>query len=324
LHWAGDTRAVAGHAVDWSNRVDVDVERLKAYRRGDPWLSAGLLKMGDSIYLPKWETDQATPILLHVQSIADLELFGVFTGNYGALVMDQGSWETRYEMSAGSLRRGELAAAASAAPVAPGIASGSGSGAGQSGATGAGSPSAASAAARLNRTPSLGSGGDVTFAPPSSWSDVFSVDRRDAHLELMYSENLLGTWTLADGVYAAAFATSLDYNPAIKQVQDLARQKFIVYCKDAESCTGSEQPTAITVGGAPAVRYDTRSRVHVTARSSSDGSDAVSQREWISRQVFVIYGNWGYEFRLFTEDPPKFAVWTADFDKVIDNVRFTY
>src|SRR5689334_7250977 len=58
LHWAGDTRALARRAVDWTNRIDVDVERLKAYRRGDPWLSAGLLKMGDSIYLPKWETDQ--------------------------------------------------------------------------------------------------------------------------------------------------------------------------------------------------------------------------------------------------------------------------
>ena len=30
-----------------------------------------------------------------------------------------------------------------------------------------------------------------------------------------------------------------------------------------------------------------------------------------------VYGNWGYEFRFFTEDPGKFSDWVRDFDKLI-------
>jgi hypothetical protein len=29
LHWSGDTRALAGHAVDWGNRREVTVDELK-------------------------------------------------------------------------------------------------------------------------------------------------------------------------------------------------------------------------------------------------------------------------------------------------------
>jgi hypothetical protein len=77
LHWAGDTRALAEHPVDWSDQRTLGVTDLSALGRGDPWLSSGLPKDGDPIYLSKWETDQATPRLLHIQSIADLELFGI-------------------------------------------------------------------------------------------------------------------------------------------------------------------------------------------------------------------------------------------------------
>ena len=44
-------------------------------QRGDPWLSSGLPKIGEPIYLSKWEDSDPAPTLLHIQSIADVELF---------------------------------------------------------------------------------------------------------------------------------------------------------------------------------------------------------------------------------------------------------
>ena len=74
LHWGGDTRALAGKAINWADRRQVSLAQLQTFRIGDPWLSAGLLKMGDPIYLVKWETSEASPTLLHIQSIRDVEL----------------------------------------------------------------------------------------------------------------------------------------------------------------------------------------------------------------------------------------------------------
>ena len=47
LHWAGDTRALAGKHIRWDSRIEVSLAQLQALNRGDPWLSAGLLKDGD-------------------------------------------------------------------------------------------------------------------------------------------------------------------------------------------------------------------------------------------------------------------------------------
>lgn len=121
LHWAGDTRALAGHYVNWSDRTEVTYSDLRSNAAvGDPWLSAGLLKDGDAIYLVKWESSANQPTLLHIQSIADVEVFGINGGNYGALVRDRGAWERQYGISAGGLQRGELPSAipATATPVA--------------------------------------------------------------------------------------------------------------------------------------------------------------------------------------------------------------
>ena len=63
LHWGGDTRALAGRHINWNNRVEVSLEQLRTLPGGDPWLSAGLLKDGDPIYLVKWETEWAEPRL---------------------------------------------------------------------------------------------------------------------------------------------------------------------------------------------------------------------------------------------------------------------
>lgn len=117
LHWGGDTRALADKAINWADRREVSLAQLQGFRIGDPWLSAGLLKMGDPIYLVKWETDQTSPTLLHIQSIRDVELFGINATNYGAFVLDQATWEARFRMTAPSLARGTLASAVPATPT---------------------------------------------------------------------------------------------------------------------------------------------------------------------------------------------------------------
>ena len=119
LHWGGDTRALAGKHVNWNDRTEVTLAQLRGLPVGDPWLSAGLLKDGDPIYLVKWESDWARPRLLHIQSIADVELFGIDGSNYGRFVLDRATWEARYGMSAASLQRSALPAAVTTAIATP-------------------------------------------------------------------------------------------------------------------------------------------------------------------------------------------------------------
>ena len=116
LHWAGDTRALAGKHVRWDNRIEVTLGQLQGLHRGDPWLSAGLLKDGDPIYLVKWETEWPQPRLLHIQSIADVELFVINGSNYGNFVLDVATWEQRYGLSVASLPRATLPAATTPPP----------------------------------------------------------------------------------------------------------------------------------------------------------------------------------------------------------------
>ena len=111
LHWAGDTWALVGRHVVWSDRTEVTLAQLRQLYRGDPWLSAGLLKDGDAIYLVKWETDWVQPQLFHIQSIADVELFGINGSNYGYFVWDRAAWEQAWGISAGGLQRFTLSAA---------------------------------------------------------------------------------------------------------------------------------------------------------------------------------------------------------------------
>ena len=116
LHWGGDTRALSGKHVNWNDRRDVSLAELQTYPIGDPWLSAGLLKDGDPIYQVKWETDWPQPQLLHIQSIKDVELFGINGSNYGNYVIDRAAWEQRYGIEASTLERHPLASA-----VPPGV-----------------------------------------------------------------------------------------------------------------------------------------------------------------------------------------------------------
>ena len=111
LHWVGDTRALAGRSVLWNHLTDLSYmsfRRLRLLRYGDPWLSAGLLKDGDPIYLVKWETDWPQPELHHIQSIEDVELFGINADNYGRFVLDRANWEAKYGFDVDSLERKPL------------------------------------------------------------------------------------------------------------------------------------------------------------------------------------------------------------------------
>jgi hypothetical protein len=117
LHWAGDTRALNGRTINWAQQCTVDEAGLRRLPIGDPWLSAGLLKQGDDIYLVKWEQSEASPSLLHIQSITDVELFGINGNNYGRMVFDTPAWQTRYSMRADILSRGELPPAISRRPA---------------------------------------------------------------------------------------------------------------------------------------------------------------------------------------------------------------
>ena len=108
LHWVGDTRALAGRQVNWEQRTEVTLSELQDLRRGDPWLSAGLLKEGALLYLVHWPSEAAAPRLLHIQSVADLELFGVSWRNYGALVYEPAAWEQEFGLAVASLDRAAL------------------------------------------------------------------------------------------------------------------------------------------------------------------------------------------------------------------------
>lgn len=109
LHWAGDTRALTDRSINWSDRREIGLAELQTYPVGDPWLSTGLLKDGDPIYLVKWESEWTQPRLLHIQSIADVELFGINGSNYGDFVLEKRAWEQRFGIAANSLPRGVLA-----------------------------------------------------------------------------------------------------------------------------------------------------------------------------------------------------------------------
>lgn len=113
LHWGGDTRGLAGRPIDWNNRCSLELGPLRAARRGDPWLSAGLPKIGEPIYQAKWEDTEAAPTLLHILSIADVELFGITEANYGNFILDRSVWEQRYGFQVGDLKVGPLASAES-------------------------------------------------------------------------------------------------------------------------------------------------------------------------------------------------------------------
>ncbi|HEU5318116.1 MAG TPA: hypothetical protein VFX49_18530, partial [Chloroflexota bacterium] len=103
---------LAGHEINWGAQREISLADLVSRPIGDPWLSAGLVKIGDPIYLVKWETGQAVPILLHIQSITDVQVFGINANNYGTFVIEAPQWEQTYGISLSTLIRATLPRAA--------------------------------------------------------------------------------------------------------------------------------------------------------------------------------------------------------------------
>jgi len=95
-HVASDPAALAGKPVDWSDVQEASVTGLQSLPQGAPYLTADLVKIGDSIYVPQFAMDGTAPTLLRVNSPADLALFGITDSNYGQLVLDPATWQQRY------------------------------------------------------------------------------------------------------------------------------------------------------------------------------------------------------------------------------------
>ncbi len=114
LHWVGDTRALSKHPVFWDQQKTWPYwvfRRWGSVWVGDPYLTAGLLKDGDPIYLVKWEQNWTEPRLYHIQSIEDVELFGINARNYGNFILEKAAWEAKYGFDADTLQRSPLWAA---------------------------------------------------------------------------------------------------------------------------------------------------------------------------------------------------------------------
>jgi hypothetical protein len=171
LHWGGDTRALHDRPIHWNDWLQLTEAEIRAAPRGDPWLTAGLLKDGDPIYLVKWETEATVPYLLRIQCIPDVELFGIDESNYGLFVIEKSQWEQRFGLAAAGLVHAELSSATSCrAGTPPGGMGAPGSG---GGGAGSGGDSGGSAAAGDGSGGSTGgtvnTGGDpgTTPEPPA-------------------------------------------------------------------------------------------------------------------------------------------------------------
>lgn len=105
---AGDPQALSRVTVNWSDREEATLAALEAQPRGAPLLTANLVKIGETVYLPEFDVNGGAPTLLHIQSVDDLALLGVNAGNYGQLVLDRQTWEQRYGFNADTLQRGDF------------------------------------------------------------------------------------------------------------------------------------------------------------------------------------------------------------------------
>jgi hypothetical protein len=108
VHLAGDAAALAGKPVAWDTARQATLADLRALPRGEPWLSADLVQVGDALYLPQFAAPGRAPTLLHVQSPQDLALLGVDGDDYARLVLDPATWQQRYGFDPARLAQDEL------------------------------------------------------------------------------------------------------------------------------------------------------------------------------------------------------------------------
>lgn len=91
-HFVADTQAVAGKDVHWGEAFPVTLAQLQTMPRGEPWVAAPFVRIGEAIYVPQF-ADGRVLRLLHVQSPSDLMMLGITEGNYGQFVLDAATWE---------------------------------------------------------------------------------------------------------------------------------------------------------------------------------------------------------------------------------------
>ena len=371
LHFASDTRALAGRSVDWSFRLQVSVAQLRGLPQGDPWLSTAMVASGDTIFQPRWDTLAATPTLYRLQAASDLPLYGISAENYTTYVLPAAEWEQRYGFRISALPQQPaaplvdappapaatptpappaaptatpaVAATTSPAPVAP-TATRASAATTPTGLT----PVPTTPPGTLTRAPVLGPTGDVNFSLPAGhdWRDASDAVAPLSQLSptgMLQGERILGIWrrTYDDGpyVYLQFDAVDLNFHPEVKTVTDLATLKMGFLRRDSEtSQVGSLR--GMTAGGQPAEQADS-----VWGRrfpggpgqrgqpSASDidryvtqhkPDDPVSELLWSERDVFVLRGNWGYVFRLYSTGPGQKSANEPDLDWVLATLTFAY
>ena len=351
LHLVGDTEALTGHAVDWSNAAQLSLDQLRSAPIGDPWLSAGLVKVGDAIYLPRKSSNASAPTLYHVQSAADLTLIGVNGQNYGQLVRDAATWEQQYGFSTSSLLRAELPAfvptsAQPAAPVAAPPSATTPAVPAASAAPAASAPAGASSAAvyaasgLLSHAPQFGASGDVSFDLPSgrNWNDATAIGLDDlVPLGTLSGEQTIAQWWAFNGTgrvytFLQAQAIHLATHPDVKTAQDLAALKMRFLCRDVVSCSLSAQQDTI-VGTAPgvpaAIVESTMDRElaelkRLSGRTTDAAGKEADRLIWKMRDIFVVKGNYGYDIRLAQTDSSLPADRLAEFDQTLTTLTFRY
>src|SRR5918995_4336311 len=72
-----------------------------------------MVELERAIYVPTAVGSAPEPVLLRVQSVADLQLFGVSDQNYGSVVLTPLQWEQRQPFRLDRLTRGNLPPAVS-------------------------------------------------------------------------------------------------------------------------------------------------------------------------------------------------------------------
>jgi hypothetical protein len=334
LHLAGDTRALADKTVDWGTRVTATLADIRSTPLGAPYLSAALVKVGDAIYTPNWETGEAAPTLLHIQSIQDLQLFGVDAANYGSTVLSQADWEQRYGFKVADLQKGELTpidATAAPAPSATPPASGT------SGTSGTTPGTGTSTAGTLNHVPVFGT--DVSFTLPGgrNWeSNVGTIEAVPKAMPklIIPGEQVIAYHRVLDDergpyVYLVTSVLPLDQHPEIKTAADYAsaasNQGLAFFVSGSSSTTVAGQPAQGQEFKLTA-KYDPRVQKYgiIFDGILGDAEETIDQTDWFGRSVFVIKGNYGYQFRLLSVEPAARNSRVGDQNTILSTVTFGY
>jgi hypothetical protein len=191
-------------------------------------------------------------------------------------------------------------------------------------------------------------GGDVSFTlpPGRDWREANNAIAPLTQLSptgMLQGERILGIWrrTLNDGpyVYIQFDAVDLNFHTEVKTVADLAALKMGFLRRDSETAqVGSLR--GMTAGGQPAQVADSvwgrrfpggpggrgqpsasDINQYVTQHNSNE---AVSELLWTERDVFVLRGNWGYVFRLYSTGPGVKSANESDLDQVLATLTFNY